>query len=161
MFVLTLLEWSVRYQWTVGVHSAVALLFSRLMLLGNPTEAAFTVCFVKRTLGFPILVFRHNSEACDLLSSLFPLSFSNPYITCRARILTREWSKRSYWHSTRVLVWSGLVLLPHLCIPSSRALYRIIEARGQARSHAIRDVLGIVAAVSRTFAGTKYRVTGV
>jgi hypothetical protein len=139
----------------------VVWLFCRLMLLGDRTEAIFTFCFVKRPLGFPTLVFRNNSDACNLLSSVFPLSFPNPYITCQARILTREWSKRSYWHSTRVLAWSGLVwssLVATSLYPVFSRFVPNYRSEGQARSHAIREVLGIMAAVGRTFAGTKYRV---
>jgi hypothetical protein len=93
----------------------------------------------------------------------FPVSFPNPYITCQARILTREWSKRSYWHSTRVLARSGLVWsCSHLSVSRLPALCTVPNYRceGQARSHAIREVLGIMAAVGRAFAVTTYRVDG-
>jgi len=136
----------------------VTWLYHRLLLVGNGTEAVFTFCFVKRPLGFPILLFRNNSDACNLLSSLFPLSFPNPYISCQARILTRERSKRSYWHSTRVLAWSGLVATS--LYPVFSRFVPNYQSEGQARSHAIREVLGIMAAVGRKSAGTKYRADG-
>jgi hypothetical protein len=130
-FVITLLECNCMSHCTVGVHIAVAWLFYRIMLLGNRTEAVFTFCFVKRPLGFAILVSRNNSDACSLLSSLFPLPFPNPYKTCQARILTREWSKRSYWHSTRVLAWSGLVWsCSHISVPRLLALCTELSKRG-------------------------------